>query len=78
MKTTTGLVGLNLTKLQYLNLSGNWLGKSILAPLGELVSLQVLDLNFNGMRGVLPVAGTETNTSCLNILMNKELAPRLC
>jgi Leucine-rich repeat (LRR) protein len=62
MKTTTGLVGLNLTKLQYLNLSGNWLGKSILAPLGELVSLQVLDLNFNGMRGVLPVAGTETNT----------------
>ncbi|OEL25852.1 MDIS1-interacting receptor like kinase 1 [Dichanthelium oligosanthes] len=53
---SNGLVGLNLTKLQYLNLSGNWLQESILAPLGELVSLQVLDLNSNGMGGVLPVA----------------------
>jgi len=63
MKTSTGLVGLlNLTKLQQLNLSGNyWLeDSSILAPIGELVSLQVLDLNFNQM-GNLPVAGTGWN-----------------
>lgn len=65
MKTSTGLVGLlNLTKLQQLNLSGNyWLeDSSILAPIGELVSLQVLDLNFNQM-GNLPVAafGNLTN-----------------
>ncbi|KAF8723666.1 hypothetical protein HU200_021626 [Digitaria exilis] len=51
-----GLVGLNLTKLQYLNLSGNWLSESLLAPLGELVSLQVLDISSNGMSGVLLVA----------------------
>ncbi|RLN12983.1 hypothetical protein C2845_PM09G06980 [Panicum miliaceum] len=60
-----GLVGpLNLTKLQYLNLSGNWLGESILiAPIGELVSLQVLDLHSAGMSGELPVAvfGNLTN-----------------
>jgi len=34
----TGLVG--LTKLQYLNLSDNWLRESILAPIGQLVSLK--------------------------------------
>nr|CAB3448455.1 unnamed protein product [Digitaria exilis]CAB3470228.1 unnamed protein product [Digitaria exilis] len=68
-----GLVGLNLTKLQYLNLSSNWLGESILAPLGELVSLQVLDLNFNGMRGVLPVAVFENlrNLRELNLSDNQ-------
>ncbi|KAG2605112.1 LRR receptor-like serine/threonine-protein kinase GHR1 isoform X2 [Panicum virgatum] len=58
------VVLLNLTKLQQLNLSGNyWLeDSSILAPIGELVSLQVLDLNFNQMRN-LPVAafGNLTN-----------------
>nr|CAB3467712.1 unnamed protein product [Digitaria exilis] len=65
-----GLVGLNLTKLQYLNLSGNWLSESLLAPLGELVSLQVLDISSNGMSGVLLVAGQITPNLC-------KLCPRI-
>ncbi|CAN6214340.1 unnamed protein product [Urochloa humidicola] len=68
-----GLVGLKLTKLQYLNLSGNWLEQDILAPLGELVSLQVANLNFNGMSGALPVAVFEnlTNIRELNLSDNQ-------
>ncbi|CAL5052252.1 unnamed protein product [Urochloa decumbens] len=68
-----GLVGLKLTKLQYLNLSGNWLRQGILAPLGELVSLQVLDVHSNGMSGALPIAVFEnlTNIRELNLSDNQ-------
>ncbi|KAJ1258357.1 hypothetical protein BS78_10G069100 [Paspalum vaginatum] len=68
-----GLVGLNLTKLQYLNLSNNWLPESILTPLGEFVSLQVLDLNGNGMSGVIPDAVFKnlTNMRELNLSFNR-------
>ncbi|KAG2605115.1 hypothetical protein PVAP13_4NG117300, partial [Panicum virgatum] len=67
-----GLVGLDLTKLQYLNLSGNWLEESILAPIGELVSLQVLDLNFNERFGATAtsVFGNLTNMRELNLREN--------
>uniref|UniRef100_A0A0D9ZRL2 non-specific serine/threonine protein kinase n=1 Tax=Oryza glumipatula TaxID=40148 RepID=A0A0D9ZRL2_9ORYZ len=48
--------GLKLPKLQHLNLSYNWLQESILADLGELVSLEVLDASSNAMSGVVPTA----------------------
>uniref|UniRef100_J3M208 Leucine-rich repeat-containing N-terminal plant-type domain-containing protein n=1 Tax=Oryza brachyantha TaxID=4533 RepID=J3M208_ORYBR len=58
-----GLVGVKLPKLQHLNLSSNWLTETILAPLGEMVSLEVLDVSSNYISGVLPtgVLGNLTN-----------------
>uniref|UniRef100_A0A0E0PEV9 non-specific serine/threonine protein kinase n=1 Tax=Oryza rufipogon TaxID=4529 RepID=A0A0E0PEV9_ORYRU len=67
-----GLVGLKLPKLQHLNLSYNWLQESILADLGELVSLEVLDASSNAMSGVVPTAVLKnlTNLKELNLSAN--------
>uniref|UniRef100_A0A0E0KVY9 non-specific serine/threonine protein kinase n=1 Tax=Oryza punctata TaxID=4537 RepID=A0A0E0KVY9_ORYPU len=63
---------LKLPKLQHLNLSYNWLQESILADLGELVSLEVLDASSNAMSGVLPTAVLKnlTNLKELNLSAN--------
>lgn len=44
----------NITSLQYLNLSSNYLNGSIPESIGNLTSLKYLDLNFNNLVGPVP------------------------
>uniref|UniRef100_A0A0D9ZRL4 non-specific serine/threonine protein kinase n=1 Tax=Oryza glumipatula TaxID=40148 RepID=A0A0D9ZRL4_9ORYZ len=65
-----GLVGLKLPKLQHLNLTHNRLRESIFAPLGELVTLEVLDVSHNYIQGVLPTAVLKELTNLQELYLN--------
>ncbi|KAG8043727.1 hypothetical protein GUJ93_ZPchr0458g22493 [Zizania palustris] len=73
---SNGLAGLKLPKLQHLNLSRNWWEESIisLAPLGELVLLEVLDVSVNNIQQALPTAVLENLTNVRELYLSGDIS----